>query len=91
MRLTALLPPPPTPMTLILAASIGVNELLQVQESSERCRFEGPLGGSLGEKHVLEANGERVFWLNPLKIEEEEEEHINSDGFVNWRVVINEW
>lgn len=58
MRLTALLPPPPTPTTLILAESIDDEfSELQVQDSRERRRCGRFL---LGKEHVFvdEANGE---------------------------------
>lgn len=46
-RLTALLPPPPTPTTLILADSMGANE----QETPKRRRFQIFPRIILGEKH----------------------------------------
>lgn len=48
MRLTALLPPPPTPTTLILADSIGENEQLT---TPTWCLLDGHFRWALGEDH----------------------------------------
>lgn len=77
MRLTALLPPPPTPTTLILADSIGAKEQLT---TPKRCCFRKV--HLLWWRHSLKGN---VFWWNGVGIEEVE---ISSLGFVSWSVAI---
>ena len=53
MRLMTLLPPPPTPTTLILADSIEVKEQLT---TPKRCCFCEELLLFLREKHFLKGN-----------------------------------
>lgn len=55
MRLTALLPPPPTPTTFILADSTGANEQLTDPEP-ERYRFQTELRPVLWEIENLRCN-----------------------------------
>lgn len=61
MRLTALLPPPPTPTTLIFADSIEAKE----QHTAERRRTR-----ALGESHAFKKKGESG---HPVEIEEEDD------------------
>ena len=82
-RLTALLPPPPTPTTLILADSMGANE----QHTPKRRRFQRLPRVFLEERHFPGAAEESALWENPVEMEEEEDE-MNSLGFVSWRVAI---
>lgn len=82
-RLTALLPPPPTPTTLILADSMGENE----QQTPKRGRFRR-VPSVLPEEKNFEgaAEEESALWENPVEMEGEE---MNSLGFVSWRVAID--
>lgn len=73
MRLTALLPPPPTPTTLILAVSMGEKEHL----SRKDLGFESFLLRRFG-KAVILVLAQLLWDIEFARNEEDEEEIVNS-------------